>query len=91
MPNFTGLCIFGTLRMRRAITYCAKNLSNHLRSTITGMIQNPIDETLKAAWTEVETLTTIQINPARVKCVTLAWHTLNHALDGHIETDISSN
>lgn len=69
----------------------AKNLSNHLRSTITGMTQNPIDETLKAAWTEVETLTTIQINPARVKCVTLAWHTLNHALDGHIETDISSN
>jgi nitrogen fixation NifU-like protein len=69
----------------------AKALSNYLRNEITGTSQDPIAETLAEAWTEVQNLATIQMNPARVKCVTLAWHTLNHALDGQTETDISSN
>jgi len=69
----------------------AITLSNYLRNTITNTVEGPIVETLEGAWAEIQTLTTIQINPARVKCVTLAWHTLTHALDGHIETDISSN
>jgi len=69
----------------------AITLSNYLRNTITNTVEGPIVETLEGAWAEIQTLTTIQINPARVKCVTLAWHTLTHALDGHIEADISSN
>jgi nitrogen fixation NifU-like protein len=69
----------------------ARTLSTYLRNTITNTAQDPIVETLEGAWAEIQTLTTIQINPARVKCVTLAWHTLTHALDGHIEADISSN
>jgi len=69
----------------------AKALSSYLRNVITQTLQASLDESLEEVWAEIESLAVIQINPARVKCVTLAWHTLNHALDGDVNADISSN
>ena len=69
----------------------AKTLSSYLRNVITQTLQDSLDERLEEVWADIKSLAAIQINPARVKCVTLAWHTLNHALDGDINTDISSN
>ncbi|MGA1207160.1 MAG: SUF system NifU family Fe-S cluster assembly protein [Gammaproteobacteria bacterium] len=37
---------------------------------------------LHEVWEELEPLVEIRLNPMRVKCVTLAWHTLHHALIG---------
>lgn len=59
----------------------ARSLTKYLRSIITGNPTGPLPSSLIGSWNEIEALSTIQINPARVKCVTLAWHTLLHALE----------
>ena len=59
----------------------AKSLAQYLRSSITGNPTVSLSPSLTDSWNEIEALSTIQINPARVKCVTLAWHTLLHALE----------
>ena len=59
----------------------AKALAQYLRSSITGNPTVSLSPSLTDSWNEIEALSTIQINPARVKCVTLAWHTLLHALE----------
>jgi len=59
----------------------ARSLAQYLRSSITGNPTGNLSPSLTGAWHEIEALSTIQINPARVKCVTLAWHTLIHALE----------
>lgn len=41
--------------------------------------QNPIPDDLG----KIEVLTGVREYPSRVKCATLAWHTLNEALKGH--------
>jgi len=66
----------------------AAALALHLRNTITGRDQNQIPDDLLPAWHAIEGLSAIHINPARVKCVLLAWHTLNNALqqDGNSST-----
>jgi nitrogen fixation NifU-like protein len=59
----------------------ARSLAQYLRSSITGNPTGNLSPSLTGAWHEIEALSTIQINPARVKCVTLAWHTLLQALE----------
>ena len=59
----------------------AKSLTKYLRSIIIGNPTEVLPPALTDSWNQIEALSTIQINPARVKCVTLAWHTLLHALD----------
>ena len=59
----------------------AKSLAQYLRSSITGHPTVSLSPSLTDSWNEIEALSTIQVNPARVKCVTLAWHTLLHALE----------
>lgn len=66
----------------------AKLLADHLRDQITGKISKSLPSELKSVWTEIEPLTAINLNPARVKCVTLAWHTLRHALNNAGSTEI---
>ena len=58
----------------------ASALALHLRNTITNRRQNQLSGHLLSAWHAIEGLSAIQINPSRVKCVMLAWHTLTHAL-----------
>ena len=58
----------------------ASALASHLRNVITADDQTQIDDHLASAWSQVEGLAAIQVNPSRVKCVMLAWHTLAHAL-----------
>jgi len=55
-------------------------LASHLRNVITTDDQTQIENHLTFAWSQVEALAAIQVNPSRVKCVMLAWHTLAHAL-----------
>ena len=59
----------------------AKALTQYLRSIIIGNPTATLPSSLARSWDKIEALATIQINPARVKCVTLAWHTLLHALE----------
>ena len=59
----------------------AKSLTQYLRNSITGNPTGSLSPSLTSSWSEIEALSTIQINPARVKCVTLAWHTLLQALE----------
>ena len=59
----------------------AKSLAQYLRSSITGNPTVSLSPSLTDSWSEIEALSTIQINPVRVKCVTLAWHTLLYALE----------
>ena len=58
----------------------ASALASRLRNVITTDDQTQIDDHLASAWSQVEALAAIQVNPSRVKCVMLAWHTLAHAL-----------
>ena len=59
----------------------AKHLASHLRAHITGAVDNTqLPDELVTSWENVAQLVSIQLNPARIKCVTLAWHTLYHAL-----------
>ena len=59
----------------------AKLLAKHLRETLTGQYPSPLSDQLSSTWSQITPLTAIQVNPARIKCITLAWHTLCHALD----------
>jgi nitrogen fixation NifU-like protein len=58
----------------------ATALALHLRNTIINRHQNQLSDHLLYAWHAIEGLSAIQINPSRVKCVMLAWHTLTQAL-----------
>ncbi len=59
----------------------AKLLAKHLRETLTEQHPQTLPEQISSAWSEIAPLTAIQVNPSRIKCITLAWHTLCHALD----------
>lgn len=58
----------------------ASALASHLRNVITTGDQTQMADHLESAWSQIEGLAAIQVNPSRVKCVMLAWHTLAHAL-----------
>tara|TARA_E500000178_G_C16996955_1_gene743671 strand:+ start:229 stop:690 length:462 start_codon:yes stop_codon:yes gene_type:complete len=58
----------------------ASALASHLRNVITTGDQSEMADHLESAWSQIEGLAAIQVNPSRVKCVMLAWHTLAHAL-----------
>ena len=58
----------------------ASALASHLRHVITTGDQTQMDDHLASAWSQIQGLVAIQVNPSRVKCVMLAWHTLAHAL-----------
>ena len=66
----------------------AKLLAKHLRETLTGQYPSPLPDQLSSAWSQITPLTAIQVNPARIKCITLAWHTLCHALDNPGSSEI---
>lgn len=57
----------------------AEGLVETLTSVVTTPIDQPVDET---ALGKVAVLTGVREFPARVKCATLAWHTLRAALEG---------
>ena len=58
----------------------ASALASHLRNVIITGDQTQIDDHIESAWSQIEGLAAIQVNPSRMKCVMLAWHTLAHAL-----------
>ena len=58
----------------------ASALASHLRNIITTGDQTQMADHLESSWSQIEGLAGIQVNPSRVKCVMLAWHTLAHAL-----------
>ena len=58
----------------------ASALASHLANVITTGDQTQISDHLESAWSQIEGLAAIQLNPSRMKCVMLAWHTLAHAL-----------
>ena len=64
----------------------AIHLYERLHATILDHSSQALDASLATIWTEIEPLAEIRINPMRVKCVTLAWHTLHHALKGQSTT-----
>lgn len=65
----------------------AKQLAMHLREEILGTADLQLPSELLVYWEVVMPLTAIRINPARVKCITLAWHTLTHALSNQGSTE----
>lgn len=67
----------------------AKQLATYLREQIVGSTNLQLPTDLSTHWKNVKPLTAVQINPARVKCVTLAWHTLLHALSHFGSTEIN--
>ena len=58
----------------------ASALASHLTNVVTTGDQTQISDHLQSAWSQIEGLAAIQVNPSRMKCVMLAWHTLAHAL-----------
>ena len=62
-------------------------LAKHLRETLTEQCPLTLPDQLSSAWSKVTPLTAIRVNPARIKCITLAWHTLCHALDNPGSTE----
>ena len=58
----------------------ASALASYLGHIITTGDQTQMADHLESAWSQIEGLAAIQVNPSRVKCVMLAWHTLAHAL-----------
>ena len=63
-------------------------IANAFRDTIISGNQSQFTNSLNTTWNNVEPLTAISANPARVKCILLAWHTLKHALIGETSTCI---
>lgn len=64
----------------------AIHLYNALHTAILEQTTPTIDAALTAHWIDIAPLSEIRINPMRVKCVTLAWHTLHYALLGQSAT-----
>ena len=81
MSNFPGIRIDSHRNLQGMPSENAKLLARHLRETLTEQYPSPLPEQLSSAWSQITPLTAIQVNPARIKCITLAWHTLCHALD----------
>ena len=67
----------------------ASALASHLRNVITTGDQTQMADHLESAWSKIEGLAAIQVNPSRVKCVMLAWHTLAHVLREPGKSDTS--
>ena len=65
----------------------ASALASHLRDVITTGDKPQIANHLESAWSQIEGLAAIQVNPSRVKCVMLAWHTFAHALRAPGQSD----
>lgn len=59
-----------------------ESLYDKLHDSILDHTSLSLSPALHDVWVEIEPLTEIRNNPMRVKCVTLAWHTLHHALNG---------
>ena len=57
----------------------AKLLAKHLRETLTEQYPSPLPDQLSSAWSQIDFS---QFKSTQQdKCITLAWHTLCHALD----------
>ena len=55
----------------------ARAIFHHFHSTVTGEVEDPYPSELM----KLEVFTGVKDYPSRVKCATLAWHTLIQALD----------